>query len=122
MTEAIRSLVPLASVSDVERSIRFYARLGFEVRNTFTPEGADAPSWASLESAGATLMLARAEAPLAPNPPVLFYLYCQDVESARREIREAGVEVGPIARPFYAPRGEFRVVDPDGYVLMITHT
>jgi predicted enzyme related to lactoylglutathione lyase len=100
MKAAIRSLVPLASVLDVERSIRFYARLGFEVRNTFTPEGADAPGWVSLESRGAALMLARAEMPLAPNPPVLFYLYCQDVESARQEIREAGVEVGPITRPF----------------------
>jgi hypothetical protein len=26
-----------------------------------------------------------------------------------------------ITTPFYAPRGEFRLVDPDGYCLMITH-
>jgi hypothetical protein len=27
-----------------------------------------------------------------------------------------------MAYPFYAPRGEFRLTDPDGYTLMITHT
>jgi len=32
------------------------------------------------------------------------------------------IDAGPIARPFYAPEGEFRVTDPDGYVLMVTHT
>ena len=53
---------------------------------------------------------------------VLFYLYCSDVAAFRTMLMEAGVEVGPINSPFYAPRGEFRVVDPDGYVLMVTHT
>jgi hypothetical protein len=32
------------------------------------------------------------------------------------------VDAGPIQSPFWAPRGEFRVIDPDGYVLMISHT
>jgi len=35
---------------------------------------------------------------------------------------EAGIDAGAIARPFYAPRGEFRIVDPDGHVVMISHT
>ena len=33
--------------------------------------------------------------------------------------RDAGVAGGEIKSPFYAPRGEFRVEDPDGYVLMV---
>jgi hypothetical protein len=33
-----------------------------------------------------------------------------------------GIEAGTIQYPFYAPRGEFRIQDPDGYVIMITHT
>lgn len=33
-----RHLVPMAFVADVERSIDFYGKLGFEVGNTFTPE------------------------------------------------------------------------------------
>jgi hypothetical protein len=28
---------------------------------------------------------------------------------------------GEIARPFYAPQGEFELVDPDGYIVMVTH-
>jgi len=122
MNTPVRSLVPLASVADVERSIRFYERLGFRVRNTFTPEGSPSPGWASLEAGGAELMLGRTETPVPSTPSVLFYVYCDDVDVARSEIVAAGVEAGPISRPFYAPRGEFRVVDPDGYVLMFTHT
>jgi hypothetical protein len=53
---------------------------------------------------------------------VLFYLYCDDVHGFRSELLAAGVEAGPVQCPFYAPRGEFRVTDPDGYALMVTHT
>jgi hypothetical protein len=68
-------------------------------------------------------MVARVDAPVVPGEQaVLFYLYCDDVPTTRDAIERAGVAVGEIAYPFYAPRGEFRVQDPDGYVLMITHT
>jgi hypothetical protein len=30
--------------------------------------------------------------------------------------------VGEMKVPFYCPKGEFRLEDPDGYVLMLTHT
>ena len=53
---------------------------------------------------------------------VLFYLYCDNVAATRSAFESAGVAVGRIEYPFYAPRGEFRVSDPDGYVLMVTHT
>jgi len=58
----------------------------------------------------------------ASQQAVLFYLYCDDVAATRAELQIAGVAVGEIRYEFYAPRGEFRVEDPDGYVLMITHT
>jgi hypothetical protein len=45
----------------------------------------------------------------------------EDVVAFRSMLLETGVEAGPISYPFYAPRGEFRVTDPDGYCLMITH-
>ena len=121
---AFRSLVPMLPVADVERSIAFYMKLGFEVRNTFQPGGAAAPTWAWLESGGgAQLMLAGADPPPEPGRQgVLFYLYCDDVAAAHAELRAAGVEVGPITHPFYCPKGEFRMVDADGHVLMIGHT
>jgi catechol 2,3-dioxygenase-like lactoylglutathione lyase family enzyme len=118
-----RQLVPIVSVADVQASIAFYQRLGFEVGNTFAAEGSTKPTWAWLRSDGAQLMLAAADTPVvADQQRVLFYLYTDDVAAARASLAEAGLNPGPISTPFYAPRGEFQLVDPDGYVLMITHT
>ena len=118
-----RQLVPMAFVADVERSIEFYAKLGFEVGNTFTPEDATKTSWAWLVSGGAQLMLAEASQPvIAEQQRVLFYVYTDDVGAARESLIEAGLSPGAITTPFYAPRGEFRLEDRDGYVVMVTHT
>ena len=117
------ALVPMAHVRDVERSIAFYRLLGFEEGNLHTPEGQAEPVWVWLRSRGAQLMLAAATEPVEPDKQaVLFYVYCDDVAGFREQLIRAGVEAGGIRSPFYAPRGEFRVVDPDGYVLMVTHT
>ena len=48
----LNSLVPLAHVQSVPRSVEFYRRLGFVVTNTHTPEGGAEPVWAWLESGG----------------------------------------------------------------------
>lgn len=119
----LKSLVPMAYVQSVPRAIAFYKRLGFVEGNTHTPEGGGEPVWAWLHSGGAQMMLAQATPPIeSKEQAVLFYLYCDDVAAFRDRLLEAGVEAGPVTHPFYAPRGEFRVTDPDGYALMITHT
>lgn len=116
-------LVPMTFVSDIERSIDFYKHLGFEVGNTFAADGGTKPSWAWLQSGSAPLMLATAnESIIADQQRILFYIYTEDVPTAHATLTEAGLNPGPIATPFFAPRGEFKVVDPDGYVLMIMHT
>lgn len=115
-------LVSMMSVTDVERSVEFYRHLGFEVGNTFQPEGATKPSWAWLQSGAAQLMLSAATEPIVEKHSVLFYAYTEDVEAAYASLVEAGLTPGPITKPFYAPRGEFETVDPDGYVVMVTHT
>jgi catechol 2,3-dioxygenase-like lactoylglutathione lyase family enzyme len=113
----------MIQVRDIERSLEFYRKLGFEVRHTHAPEGGVAPIWAWLASGGAHLMLALAEELVDPEKQgVLFYLYCADVAAFRDRLIEAEVDAGPIQNPFYAPRGEFAVTDPDGYCLMVTHT
>jgi len=117
-----QSLVPMASVADVERSIAFYRHLGFEVGNTFEPEGETKPSWAWLQSGNAHLMLSAMNKPTADKQTVLFYIYTEDVAAAQASLIEAGLNLGEITTPFYAPRGEFQIVDPDGYVIMVTHT
>ena len=118
-----RDLVPMVSVADVERSIEFYRHLGFEAGNTFAPDGATKPSWAWLECGGAQLMLSAAPEPVAADKhTVLFYVYTDDVAAARASLDDAGLNPGAITTPFYAPRGEFELVDPDGYIIMVTHT
>jgi catechol 2,3-dioxygenase-like lactoylglutathione lyase family enzyme len=117
------SLVPMAFVQSVNRSIEFYRKLGFAPGHTHTPEGGTEPVWAWLATGRAHFMVAAAGEPVDPKAQaVLFYVYCPDVAAFRKQLLEAGVEAGPIATPFYAPRGEFRVTDPDGYALMVTHT
>ena len=118
----ITSLVPMLSVADVERSIEFYSHLGFEVGNTFAAEGGTKPSWAWLQSGDAQLMLSGASEPTTAKHTVLFYVYTQDVAAARTSLVHAGLNPGDITTPFYAPRGEFELIDPDGYVVMVTHT
>ncbi|HYI63434.1 MAG TPA: VOC family protein [Allosphingosinicella sp.] len=118
----IKSLVPMAHVADIAASAAFYAKLGFEAAASFTPPGADSPSWMSLTSDGAELMITRADEPVVPEQQaVLFYLYCDDVGAMHARLCEAGLEPGPIAHPFYNANGEFRLSDPDGYVVMVTH-
>jgi hypothetical protein len=93
------------------------------VGNTFVPSGQKEPSWAWLDSGQASLMIARASEPVVPSQQaVLFYMYVDDVGAKHAELQAAGVAVGSISQPFYARRGEFRIEDPDGYVLMVTHT
>jgi catechol 2,3-dioxygenase-like lactoylglutathione lyase family enzyme len=119
----IRSLVPMSFVRSVPRSIEFYKLLGFRVAGDFTREGEPEITWASLESERAELMLAKASDPvIASQQAVLFYVYCDDVAVERKRLEAAGVRVSEITYPFYAPRGEFRIEDPDGFVLMVTHT
>jgi predicted enzyme related to lactoylglutathione lyase len=118
-----RQLVPMVFVADVERSIAFYRHLGFETGNTFAADGATSPTWAWLHSGDAQLMLAAtSDAVIAEQQSILFYFYTDDVAAAQSSLSEAGLNPGAITTPFYAPRGEFRLVDPDGYVVMVTHT
>ncbi len=113
----------MAHVASVPRSIAFYAKLGFEIGGSHTPEGWDEPSWAWLTSARADLMVARASEPVVPaQQAILFYTYCPDVPAMRAHLQAQGVAVGEIEFPFWAPKGEFRITDPDGYVVMVTHT
>ena len=35
------------------------------------------------------------------------------------ELEAAGIDVGEIEHPFYMRAGEFEVIDPDGYVVLV---
>lgn len=109
----------MAHVADVQRSIDFYALLGMEVCNTFTPPSGIL-AWAHLRSGKADLMLSRASGAIdAGVQAVLFYLYADDLKPLRAHLLAKGIAVSEISFPFYMPEGEIRVADPDGYVLLI---
>jgi catechol 2,3-dioxygenase-like lactoylglutathione lyase family enzyme len=121
----IHGLTAYAHVADVRRSVDFYRRFGLEVRNSHEAKGMLV--WAFVTSpadepneAGARLMLALADGPVdAAQQAVLFYCWSRDARALHHELREAGIAVGEIERPFYMPAGEFRVIDPDGYVVLV---
>jgi predicted enzyme related to lactoylglutathione lyase len=113
-------LVPYAHVVDVERSIKFYGDLGFRVKNTVVPNGQTAPIWAWLESDKANLMVGLASGPIdSTQQAILFYLYFDDIKQTHDALKALGYAAGSIKYPFYMPGGEFRLEDPDGYVLML---
>jgi predicted enzyme related to lactoylglutathione lyase len=119
----VRYFVAMIHVASVPHSIAFYEKLGFTVRNTHVPEGDTEPTWAWLHTDRAQLMVTRSDEPVDPAAQaVLFYAYCDDVEAFRSQLIAAGIDAGPVSRPFYNPEGEFRITDPDGYVVMVAHT
>lgn len=129
----IKSLVPMAHVADVEGSIFFYCtHLGFTVKSRFAPHGRTA--WAWLESGDAHLMLSAASAEVDPaQQAVLFYLYSDDLMALYQHLLAGGLTDGEAdppsgngrcvvfkpTYPHYMPKGEIRVADPDGYILLI---
>ena len=122
-TMSVVSLIPMAFVKSITRSVAFYGKLGFVVSHSHTPDGRAEPVWVSLQSGSAHLMLSEATAPIDPREQaILFYVYSKDVVAFRTTLLEAGVDAGVMNHPFWAQGGEFRVTDPDGYTLLVTHT
>jgi ketosteroid isomerase-like protein len=116
--DQVSDLVPFAHAADIDASVAFYERLGFEVGATYRPGGR--LNWAFLQAGHARLMLARADAPIvAREQAVLFYLYSRDLFGLRERLLKAGTDVGEIRDGTPGPKLEMRLEDPDGYVLMI---
>ena len=117
-----RHLTAMAHVKDVAASAAWYEKLGFAMDSDYTPHGELCWAWLSSGEGGAHLMLTKADPPVDPQAQgVLFYLYYDDVQAAHAQAAAAGLEPGAMAHPFYCPKGEFRLRDPDGYCVMSTH-
>lgn len=110
---------PLFRVTDVARSIRFYEQLGF---STIDTEGECGHiGWARLHCEGGALMLLEAEPLRAAQGSEFLYMYTDDLTGLREQLIADGVALSPISYPDYMRSGEFRVEDPDGYVVLIGH-
>jgi catechol 2,3-dioxygenase-like lactoylglutathione lyase family enzyme len=116
--DRVTDLVPFVHVADVDRSIAFYERLGFELHHEFAPEGRRIWGW--LERGDARLMVAEADEPVDPRAQaVLFYLYTQDLDALRARVVSEGVAAGEVTSGGPGPDRQMRIDDPDGYCLMV---
>lgn len=114
-------VVAMIFVADVQRSIEFYKSLGFGVANTYEPQGK--LCWAWMERGKARIMLSLSGRPAnAGAQDVMFYLYVLRVAEYRDGLIAQNVKVGELQYPFYSPKGEFRIDDPDGFTLMVAET
>ena len=121
MFEMKLELVPIA-VTDVERAKRFYVdRLGFNLDYDFRPadHGIDvSESVRTLQltppgSACSILVVSHfPKTELPPGSAFGLHLCVEDIEQARTELLEAGVEVGDVLEAAGALHAAFR--DPDG--------
>jgi catechol 2,3-dioxygenase-like lactoylglutathione lyase family enzyme len=106
---------PTLHVTDIERSIAWYQRLGFRLVDR-------AGGWARLHCEGGALMFLEAEKTIEPSAQgVTFYMYAPDLAGLREQLIAEGVRVPQIKRPEYMPSGEFYLDDPDGYRVGIGH-
>jgi catechol 2,3-dioxygenase-like lactoylglutathione lyase family enzyme len=115
----------ILAVTDVDRSVSFYERLGFSVEATY-----DDPPYATLSLANARLSLAEQgheaedrpgvalEAPRdRSRQNVVLVLEVDSAMAAYHDLRDDGVEF--LAEPYSPPWGGHRcfAIDPDGYLV-----
>ena len=135
-TQDVYDLVPFVHVADVEASLAFYAMLGFGTEQILK-DGHGRAFWARARSGKGQIMFSQADSAVdAGQQAVLFYMYSADVAALRRQLLASGLHNGgtyrggeapnggrrvvyEVAHPFYMKAGEVRVVDPDGYVILV---
>jgi catechol 2,3-dioxygenase-like lactoylglutathione lyase family enzyme len=116
--DAVSDLVPFAHVTDVNRSVAFYERLGFEMLHEAVADGRRI--WAFLERGDARLMVAEADGAFDPHAQgIIFYVYTRDLDALRARLVAGGVHAGEITTGGPGPDRQLEVTDPDGYVLVL---
>ncbi len=116
--QRVSGLVPFVHVEDVERSIDFYHHLGFTLESVYKYRGR--ATWADLRSGEAELMVCTDGDPIdSAGQGILFYLYSTDLAALREQLLAAGADAGDIEDGTPGPREQMRLVDPDGYELIV---
>jgi catechol 2,3-dioxygenase-like lactoylglutathione lyase family enzyme len=111
----------LLHVTDVERSIRFYQRIGFHLVDS---EGdAGGLGWARMhtEDGSAIMFLCADEDVDARAQGIMLVLYTPDLPALREQLLEAGENPPAIEYPPWMPSGSLMLRDPDGYGVNIHH-
>jgi hypothetical protein len=95
---------PLLHVVEIERSLKFYALLGFETVDT---DVCQPIGWARMHGEGGAVMFLRAERPVdGSTQSFLPYMYSPNLLELREQLRASGIPVPPIRYPGYMPSGE----------------
>jgi catechol 2,3-dioxygenase-like lactoylglutathione lyase family enzyme len=116
MRPKVLGTTPYFVVSDLQRSIDFYTKLGYEEPFTW----GDPPCFAMMNRDGFNIMLSLAENPEAvhPNGPRGYWdqaILIADIPAEMAALQTAGVAIakGPTVTEYEMT--EIEVVDPDGY-------
>ena len=115
-----RQLVPLLTVTDIERSVAFYVdRLGFQVREKWEPDGR--LSWCWLERDAIAVMLQQhcfdEDGPAeGRGRGIILYCICEDADALHADLTQRGLTLPPPQVAFYGMK-QLYVDDPDGYHL-----
>ena len=122
---ALKNLIPMLNVSDIEASLEFY-REALDFKVVSNPEAVHEWHWATIRSGWTELMLSQTESPPAPiadaDPhantawPAIFYFYPDDVARLYAQVIARGYLPTPLQVTIYRMR-EFSLTDPDGHML-----
>jgi uncharacterized glyoxalase superfamily protein PhnB len=122
---ALKNLIPMLKVSDIEASLEFYrAALDFKVVSN--PDAVKESRWATIRSGWTEIMLSQTESPpvtLGINHPesgnawsAIFYFYPDDVARLYVQVIARGYQPTALKATVYGMR-EFSLSDPDGHRL-----
>jgi len=113
---------PMLHAADIERSIRFYRLLGFELVDVGGEDGGPI-GWARMGTAdGSAIMFLRGEDehPVQPElQGIMLVLYTSELPALREQLVAAGERPSEIERPPWMPSGHVGLRDPDGYAISI---
>lgn len=122
MTLKATSLSPALTVDDVQKSLRFYEGLGFEIDEVMEDQGK--PQGAMLSAGDSKLGISQDDYSKGKNRVKgvgmsLYFETEQDIEELAERAKAAGIklEKGPAPLP-WGPMA-FTVVDPDGFKITI---
>ena len=122
MTAKAGWCTPMLHVGEVERSIRFYRLLGFELVDVEGEKGCPL-GWARMSTAdGSAIMLLRGDEERTAKPElqgIILVLYTAELSALRQQLVAAGERPTEIERPPWMPSGHLMLRDPDGYAVGI---
>jgi len=88
--------IVIIPVSDVDRAKEFYTRLGWRLDGDFT----NGDDWRGIQftppGSGCSIIFGKSVTPAAPGSAQGLYLIVSDIEAARKELLDRGVEVSEV--------------------------